>query len=164
MSSVVTMIAQLMNGGWSVTPHGRGAIIRRARQKLDVGAVAQHIDGAIERLADPVLLADIAAERDQRLSHVSIAAAAEDRNADIVEGGGDRGVRLVDGDADGGDLLETVEHGLGDGAGGGLHQAIALGAERLARDIDHLIVADGVGELVGARGLASDRCRARDRA
>ena len=34
------------------------------------GAVAQHIDGAIERRADAVLLADIAAERDQRLSHV----------------------------------------------------------------------------------------------
>src|SRR6187455_2071131 len=83
----------------------------------------------------------------------SIAAAAEDRNPDIVEGGGDRGVWLVDGDADGGDLLETGEHGLGDGAGGGLHQAIALCPERLARNIDHLIVADSVGELVGARGL-----------
>ena len=62
-------------------------------------------------------------------------------------------MRLVDGDADGGDLLETVEHGIGDRAGGGLHQAIALGAERLAGDIDHLVVADGVGELVGAGGL-----------
>src|SRR5215213_2401286 len=79
-----------------------------------------------------------------------IAAAAQDRNPDVVEGGGDRGVRLVDGDADGGDLRETGEHGLGNGAGGGLHQAITPGPERLARNIDHLIVADGVGELVGA--------------
>ena len=30
--------------------------------------------------------------------------------------------------------------------------------------VDHLVVADGVGELVGARGLRRDRCRARDRA
>src|ERR1044072_1423612 len=82
-----------------------------------------------------------------------IAAAAQDRNPDVVEGGGDRGVRLVDGDADGGDLRETGEHGLGNGAGGGLHQTVAFGNEGFARDIDDLIVAYGVGELVGTRSL-----------
>src|SRR5215210_7892412 len=62
---------------------------------------------------------------------------ADDRDADVLEGGGDRGVRLVDGDADGCDLLETAEHRLGDGAGRGLDQAITFGPERLARHIDH---------------------------
>src|SRR5436190_8454973 len=77
----------------------------------------------------------------------------EDRDADVFESSGDRGVRLVDGDADGRDLSEAIEHGIGDGASGGFHQAVAFGAERLARRIDHLVVADGVGELVGAGGL-----------
>ena len=40
-----------------------------------------------------------------------------------------------------------------DRAGRGLHQPVAPGAERLARDVDHLVVADRVGELVGARGF-----------
>src|SRR5689334_16231357 len=79
----------------------------------------------------------------------SAMALAEDRDADVVEGGCDRGVRLVNGDADGRDLSEAVEHGIGDSAGGGFYQAVALGAERLARGIDHLVVTDGVGELVG---------------
>src|SRR4051812_17614807 len=78
---------------------------------------------------------------------------AENGHADAFEGCGDRGMRLVDGDPDGGDLLETIEHRFGNGAGGRLHQAIALGPEGFACDIDHLVVADGVGELVGARGL-----------
>ena len=38
---------------------------------------------------------------------------AEDRDADVFESGGDRGVRLMNGDADGRDLSEAVEHGIG---------------------------------------------------
>src|SRR4029079_14150139 len=78
---------------------------------------------------------------------------AKDRDADVFESGGDRGVRLVDGDADRRDLSEAVEHGIGDGARGGFDQAVALGAERLARGIDHLVVSDGVSELVGVGGM-----------
>ena len=101
----------------------RRAVVGRARQEPDVGAVAKRGDGAVQRVADlssPPTLPPSAIS-------ASAMTLAEDRDADVVEGGGDRGVRLVDGDADGGDLLETVEHRFGDGAGGGLHQPITLG-------------------------------------
>src|SRR5665213_3560887 len=78
---------------------------------------------------------------------------AENGNADIVEGGGDRGMRLVDGDADRGDLVEGRQDRIGNGAGCGLDQTVALGAKRLGGDVHDLVVADRVGELVGARGL-----------
>src|SRR4051812_29001000 len=79
---------------------------------------------------------------------------AEDRDADVVEGRGDRRMRLVHGNPDSCDLAELVQHGLGNGSGRGLDQPIALSAERLARHQDHLIVADRVGKLVGARRLS----------
>src|ERR1051326_7856807 len=66
----------------------------------------------------------------------SAMALAEDRNADIFEGSGDRGVRFVNSDPDRRHLSETFEHGIGNSTGGGFNQAVTLGAERLARDID----------------------------
>src|SRR4051812_49143048 len=82
----------------------------------------------------------------------SATARAKNGDADVLEGSSDRRMGLVDGDADRQHPIETLQHGIGDRAGSGLHQAVPLGAERLAGGIDHLIVADGVGELVGARG------------
>ncbi len=46
----------------------------------------------------------------------------------------------------------ACEDRIGDCAGRGLDQPIALGAERPARDLDDLVVADRVGQLVGMRG------------
>src|SRR5260221_7842475 len=80
-------------------------------------------------------------------------ALAVDRDADVVEGRGDRRMRLVDRDADRGHLLKAAEQCIGDGAGRGLYQPVALGAKRLARDRHHLVVADRIGELVAARCL-----------
>ena len=51
------------------------------------------------------------------------------------------------------DLGEAVEDGVGDRAGGGFDQAVAPAAERPARHVDDLVVADGMRELVRARGL-----------
>src|SRR5262249_39438543 len=48
-------------------------------------------------------------------------------------------------------LREPVEDGFGDRAGRGLDQSIATRAKRPARDLDDLVVAHGVRELVGTR-------------
>jgi len=78
---------------------------------------------------------------------------ANDGDADIGEGRGDRRMRLVHGHAHLRNLAETIEHGFGDGAGRSLDQSVATLAKRLARDFDDLIISDGVRELVGLRGL-----------
>src|SRR4051812_44702221 len=78
------------------------------------------------------------------LSFALSLALAPDRDADIVEGRGDRGVRLVDRDADRRHLAETFEHRIGHRAGRGLDQPVTLGAEGFARHHHHLIVAHGV--------------------
>src|SRR5580704_1565626 len=78
---------------------------------------------------------------------------ALDDDADVVEGGGDRGVRLVHGNANAADLGVALQHGLGDGAGGGFDQPIAARAECLRRRLHHLVVGDGVLEHVAARGF-----------
>src|ERR1700722_4445185 len=78
---------------------------------------------------------------------------ALDDDADVVEGRGDRGMRLVHGDANAAHLRGGFQHRLGDGAGGGLDQAIAARAERFRRRLHHLVIGDGVLELVGVRGF-----------
>src|ERR1700741_4703998 len=78
---------------------------------------------------------------------------ALDDDADVVEGGGDRSVRLVHGDANAPDLRVMVQHRLGAGAGGASHQPIAARAERVRRRLHHLVVGDGVLEHVAARGF-----------
>src|SRR5580704_3287049 len=84
---------------------------------------------------------------------VAILARALDDDADVVEGRGDRGVRLVHGDADVAHLGVMLQHRLGDGAGGRLDQPIAAGAERLRRGLHHLVVGHSVLEHVAARGF-----------
>src|ERR1700734_987586 len=56
---------------------------------------------------------------------VTLLARALDDDADIVEGGGDRGVRLVHGDANALHLGVMLQHRLGDRAGGGFHKPVA---------------------------------------
>src|SRR5262249_42138253 len=63
----------------------------------------------------------------------------------------DRRMRLVHGDPHSQGLREPVEDGFGDRAGRGLDQSIATRAKRPARDLDDLVVAHGVRELVGTR-------------
>src|SRR3984957_16923768 len=78
---------------------------------------------------------------------------ALDDDTDVVEGGGDRGMRLVHGDANAAHLGIVLKHRLGDGAGGSLDQPIAARAERFRRRLHHLVIGDGVLELVAARGF-----------
>src|SRR5580700_5121184 len=87
------------------------------------------------------------------LALAAILPRALDDDADVVEGRGDRGVRLVHGDANAADLGVVLQHSLGDGAGGGLDEAIAARAERFRRRLHHLVVGHGVLEHVGARGF-----------
>src|SRR5580693_507278 len=84
---------------------------------------------------------------------VAILARALDDDADVVEGRGDRGVRLVHGDADVAHLGVMLQHRLGDRAGCRLDQPIAPRAERFRRRLHHLVVGNGVLEHVAARGL-----------
>src|SRR5580704_7393957 len=63
----------------------------------------------------------------------ALLARALDDDADIVEGSGDRRVRLVHGDANAAHLGVARQHRLGDGAGGRLDQSIAARAERFRR-------------------------------
>src|ERR1700730_6292335 len=78
---------------------------------------------------------------------------ALDDDADVVEGGGDRGVRLVHGDANAVHLRVVLQHRLGAGGGARLDQPIAARAERFRRRLHHLVIGDGVLELVGVRGF-----------
>ena len=118
-----------------------------------VVAVAERGDGAIERRAH---VADIAAERKQRFSHCVSHCLARPRTmvtptSAKVAAIGACGLCTVTRT-----LMtwwEPVEHRFGDRAGRGLDQPIAPSAKRLARDLDHLVVAHGVRKLVGARGL-----------
>ena len=84
-------------------------------------------------------------------SSASVMTGARDGDADVREGRGDRGVRLVDRHPHRRHLGKAREDRVGDRAGGRFDQPIAPGAERLARDLDDLVVADRVGELVGTR-------------
>src|SRR6185295_5668272 len=116
-------------------------------------------------------IADIAAKRDERLSHHSgvpvpriamrgrhapvptseTLTSAHDGDPDIGKGRRDRRVGLVDRDPDPCNPWEALEDGGGDRAGRGLDQPIAAGAEGLGGDLHDLIVAHGVRKLVGAR-------------
>src|SRR5262249_33169646 len=80
-----------------------------------------------------------------------VLAVAYDGAPDAGKGRRDRGMRLVHGDPHPQDLREPLEDGFGDRAGRGLDQPTPTGAERLARDLDDLVIAHGVRELVGAR-------------
>src|SRR5580692_12539915 len=75
---------------------------------------------------------------------IALSPGALDDDTDVVEGGGDRGVRLVHGDANAPDLRVMLQHRLGDGAGGCLHQPITARAERVRRRLHHLVVGHGV--------------------
>src|SRR5215467_2143166 len=80
-----------------------------------------------------------------------VLAVAYDGNPDAGKGRRDRRMRLVHGDPHPQDLREPVEDGFGHRAGRGLDQSIATGAKSPARDVDDLVVAHGMRELVGAR-------------
>src|SRR6266550_4354486 len=80
----------------------------------------------------------------------TVLAVAHDGDPDIGEGGRDRRMRLVHGHLHAGDLREPAEHGFGDLAGRGLDQSMPTGAERDSRDIDDLVIADGIREFVRA--------------
>ena len=62
---------------------------------------------------------------------VTILPGARDDDADVVEGRGDRRMRLAHGDANAANLRIVNKHRVGDGACGGLDQPIAARAERL---------------------------------
>src|SRR5262245_48431952 len=85
-------------------------------------------------------------------SSASTMALAQDRYADIVEDGGDRRMRLVDGDPHRRHLGEPCEQCLGGNGGGGLDQPEALTGKRAGRGIDDRRVGHGVGELVARAG------------
>ena len=61
-------------------------------------------------------------------------------------------MRLVNGDPHRCHFGKARQDRIGNRTGGGLDQPIALGAESPARDLDDLVIADRVGELVGMRG------------
>src|SRR5262245_6999601 len=63
-------------------------------------------------------------------------------------------MRLMYGDLHAQHLREPAEHGLGHFASRRPDQPMATGAERETRDVDDLVVAHGVGELVGTRRRA----------
>src|SRR5262249_32464149 len=67
------------------------------------------------------------------------------------EGRRDRRMRLVHCHAHGRHPGEAFEDRIGHRAGGGLHQPVAALAERAAGEIDHLVIADRVHELVRLR-------------
>src|SRR3984957_15418676 len=87
----------------------------------------------------------------RKTSTMLAVARAFDRHADVIEGGGDRGVRLVHGNANAGNLRTALKYRLGNGAGRGFDQPVTAGAKRLARGLRHHVVGDGVFQLVGAR-------------
>src|SRR4029077_19062122 len=76
-----------------------------------------------------------------------------DDDADVVEGRGNRGMRLVHGDANAAHLGIALQHRLGDGAGAPTREPIAARAERVGRGLHHLVVGDRVLEHVALRGL-----------
>src|SRR5262249_1475073 len=76
---------------------------------------------------------------------------ARDGDADIGEGRRDRRMRLVHRHAHGRDPWEAFEDRIGHRTGGGLHQPVAALAEHAAGEIDHLVIADRVHELVRLR-------------
>src|SRR5215472_8021346 len=80
-----------------------------------------------------------------------VLAVAYDGDPDAGKSRRDRGMRLVHGDPHPQNLREPLEDGFGDRAGRGLDQPTPTGAERLARDLNDLVIAHGVRELVGAR-------------
>src|SRR5215510_9238667 len=84
-------------------------------------------------------------------SSASAMARARDGDTDVRECGGDRRMRLVNGHPHRRHFCKAFEDRIGNRTGRGLDQPIALGAERPARELDDLVVADRVGELVGAR-------------
>src|SRR5262245_64292581 len=67
---------------------------------------------------------------------------ARDGDADVVEGCGDRRMRLVHRHLHRHDLGKRIEHGVSNRAGGGFNEPMALCAERAARHLDHLVVAE----------------------
>src|SRR5689334_14946205 len=78
------------------------------------------------------------------------ATVAHDDDPHIGEGSRDRRMRLVHRHLHAGDLWKPAEHGFGDLTRGGLDQSMPTGAEGRSREIDHLVVPDGIRELVGA--------------
>src|SRR6266700_2617374 len=85
-------------------------------------------------------------------SSASAMAGARDGDTDVAECGSDRRMRLVNGHSHPRHFGEARKDRIGDCASRGLDQPIALGTERPARDLDDLVVADRVGQLVGMRG------------
>src|SRR5437899_4509262 len=80
-------------------------------------------------------------------------AGAHEGNPDIGKGRRDRRMRLMHGNPHALDLPEAIENGFGDRAGRGLDEPVAAGAKCLARNLDDLVVAHGMRELIGARSL-----------
>ena len=78
-------------------------------------------------------------------------ASAHYGDPDIGKSRRNRRMGFVDSDPHPRDPREPIENGGRNRAGRGLDQPIAAGAERLAGDLDDLIITDGVRELVGTR-------------
>ena len=153
--SVSTAMHAIDEGRLVFDAPGRRAVVGRAREQPHV-LPSQSI--AIARSSVARDVADIAAERDQRLSH---GACAGSSHADVVEGGGDRRMRLVHRDAHGRHLRESGRARRRRPRRRRLRPAGSAWrrTSRLAT-VDDLVVADRVGELVGARAPARGRCRA----
>src|SRR5579884_485530 len=86
-----------------------------------------------------------------RVSDILGRTRACDSNPDVIEGRGDRRMRLVHGDAHAAYFRTACQHRLGYRAGGRLDQPIASAAKRLADRFHDKVVGNSVLELVAAR-------------
>src|SRR5215470_8375889 len=85
-------------------------------------------------------------------SSASAMTAPHERHADIAEGRGNRGVRLVDRDAHRAHARKSSKDGIRDPAGRGLDQTKTLAAEYLTHAIDHFVIRDRVHDLIRTGG------------
>src|SRR5262245_25308760 len=143
---VSTAMQRLTNGGWSSTPQGavRYSDERARRRTFSPSQNAAIARSSVSRTS-PILPPSATS------ASAMVLAVAYDGDPDAGKGRCDRRMRLVHADPHPQDLREPVEDGFSDRAGRGLDQSIATRAKRPARDLDDLVVAHGVRELVGTR-------------
>src|SRR6202451_1058986 len=129
-SVVETAMMALMNGGWSVTPHG-GVRESDDRARSRTSGPSHNIATAASKVArtSPTLPPSAMNASAKASAPAALLPRALDDDADVVEGRGDRGVRFMHGDADAAHLGVALQHRLGDGAGGRFHQPRAARAE-----------------------------------
>ena len=83
------------------------------------------------------------------MDSATVAAGADEGDADIGESRRDRRVWLVDRDLDLGNTDEAFEDGLGHHASCGFHQLVTPRREGAGRGLGDRGIRDGIGEFVG---------------